>query len=146
MTKKILKEISIIILILIALFLILAILLYGYSPTSITIPNKVAYSTPENINTEINSSADSETTTPVIITYELDETKINNSKKAGSYDSGKQNPFAKPVTDSTEEDGSTNENTKEKNNTTTSGNNSTSEQGNSAKQNTTSYLPATSGK
>lgn len=147
-TKSIFKEIIILILVLIALALVLAILLYGYSPSGKIVPSKVAYTTPENISEEISSSAEAETTTPVTITYELDETHINNSKKSGSYDSGKQNPFAKPVaetTENTEDSGNTNENqnTNDNNNTNTTSSGNTAS---TAAKNETQYLPSTSGK
>ena len=140
--KSIIKEIFIFLLVLVAVALVLAILLYSYSPSGKIVPNKVAYETPEDIKGEI-SSTDIETTTPVVVSYELNETQISNSKKAGSYVSGKQNPFASPnkqTTESTEEgnnstnDNSNNQNTSDNSNNTSSGNNSSN-------TNETQYLP-----
>lgn len=139
-TKSIVKEIFILTLILIAISLVLAIILYNYSPSKKALPNKIEYATPENISQEISSMSDVEGTTPVTITYELDETNIKNSKKSGSYNSGRQNPFGdveKPE-----------ENTKDVNtstNSTTSTSNSSSKENssNSTTNNTTSYLPNT---
>lgn len=145
--KSIIKEIFILTLILIAIALILAIILYSYSPSKKALPNKVEYSTPDNVSQEIGSMDDIEGTTPVTITYELDETNIKNSKKSGSYNSGKQNPFAdveKPEENT--KDGES-ENTKDTNtstnSTSTSNSSSTEKSSNSTTNNTTSYLPQT---
>ena len=118
--KKILKEILILALVLIAITLIFSIILYSYSPTKRAVPNKVEYATPENVSQEISTMSDIDASTPVTITYELDETNINNSKKRGSYNSGRQNPFgdiAKPEQGNTEngESGNTNEENKNNN-------------------------------
>lgn len=141
--KNIFKEFFLLMLILTAITLVFLIILYGYSPTKKIVPNKISYQTPENINAEIQSVADTETSTPLTITYELDETQINNSKKAGSYNSGKQNPFAKPEVEegqNTEDSGNTNENNNNNKNATSENNNT------STKNNETRYLPSTSGK
>ena len=49
MTKSILKEIIIVLLLCLAIILVLGILLYEYVPMSKTIPNQVAYTTPEEV-------------------------------------------------------------------------------------------------
>lgn len=141
--KNIFKEFFILMLIVTAITLIFLIILYGYNPTTKIVPNKISYQTPENINSEIQSIADTQSSTPVTITYELDETQINNSKKDGSYNSGKQNPFAKPKVEEsqdTEDSENTNENNNNNKNTTSENNNT------STKNNETRYLPSTSGK
>lgn len=134
--KNFIKEMVIFVLIIIALILIVAIFMYSYSPTGKLIPNKVSYQTPENIKEEI-SSSDIEKTTPVTITYELDETQINNSKKSGSYNSGKQNPFVKEATEITEDGDKTKDNSP-----SGDGKNTTSSEKNSSEnKNETHYLP-----
>ncbi len=139
--KNIFKEFFILMIILATITLIFLIILYGYNPTKKIVPNKISYQTPENINSEIESIADTQNSTPVTITYELDETQINNSKKAGSYNSGKQNPFAKPeVEEGKNSEDSTNEDNNNNKNTTSENNNT------STKNNETRYLPSTSGK
>lgn len=143
-TKSVLKEVFILALALVAIALVLAIILYGYSPLRTTLPSKVEYATPENVSQEISSMSEAEGTTPVTITYELDETNINNSKKSGSYNSGRQNPFGdvkKPEENNTEDGES--ENTKDNKNNTTSTSNSSSTTSQSNSTNTTSYLPDT---
>ena len=146
--KSIIKEIFILTLILIAIALILAIILYNYSPSKKALPNKVEYSTPDNISQEIGSMDDIEGTTPVTITYELDETNIKNSKKSGSYNSGKQNPFAdveKPEENTKDGESGDTKDTNTSTNSTTSTSNSSSKENssNSTTNNTTSYLPQT---
>ena len=139
--KEIIKEIFILTLVCIAIACVLSVILYMYSPTSKFVPSKVSYSTPENVSQEISSTNEIETVTPVTITYELDETNIDNSKKNGSYDPGKRNPFEKVETENTE-DSQNQENTNDKNtNSTTSTSNSSNTSSNST--NTTSYLPET---
>ena len=51
MTKSILKEIIIVLLLCLAIILVLGILLYDYVPISKTVPNQVAYTTPEDVVT-----------------------------------------------------------------------------------------------
>lgn len=53
MIKTILKETIIILLICIAILLILGVVFYDYNPLNKILPNKVAYSTPEEIKKEI---------------------------------------------------------------------------------------------
>ncbi len=53
MFKSILKEISIILLLCIAIILILAILFYDYIPSNKVVTTKIAYTTPENVTEQI---------------------------------------------------------------------------------------------
>ena len=137
--RLILREIFILALALLAISLVIAILLYGYSPSKKALPNKVSYTTPENVSQEISSMSDAEATTPVTITYELDETNIKNSQKSGVYNSGRPNPFGD--VDKPEEN--TNETNTTTNGTSTSNSSSTGSSSNSTTNNTTSYLPQT---
>ena len=54
MIKSIIKEAFIMLLLCIAILLILGILFYDYIPTNKVIPEKEAYSTPNNVKEEIN--------------------------------------------------------------------------------------------
>lgn len=137
--KTIVKEIFILALVLVAIGLVLSIILYNYSPSKKALPNKVAYTTPENVSQEISSMSDAEATTPVTITYELDETNIKNSQKSGVYNSGRPNPFGD--VDKPEEN--TNETNTTTNGTSTSNSSSKENSSNSTTNNTTSYLPQT---
>ena len=53
MTKSILKELIIVLLLCLAIILVLGILLYEYVPITKTIPNQVAYTTPEDVKQEL---------------------------------------------------------------------------------------------
>ena len=145
--QTIVKEIFILALVLVAIGLVLSIILYNYSPSKKALPNKVAYTTPENVSQEISSMSDAEATTPVTITYELDETNIKNSQKSGVYNSGRPNPFGdveKPEENTKDgESENTNETNTTTNGTSTSNSSSTGSSSNSTTNNTTSYLPQT---
>ena len=51
--KNIIKELIIFLLLVLAIILILGVLLYEYVPTNKIIPEKVSYTTPENIKSEL---------------------------------------------------------------------------------------------
>ena len=93
MSKSSAKEIIIILLLCLAIILVLGILLYEYVPMSKTIPNQVAYTTPEDVKKEL-TSADSIDENQVIMTYEVDATDLNNYKRTQNYKPGKANPFS----------------------------------------------------
>ena len=80
-------------LICLAIILLLGIFLYQYSPMSKTLPNPVAYKTPEEISNEL-AESDTIDESQVIMTYEIDSTDLNNFKKVQTYKPGKANPFS----------------------------------------------------
>ena len=88
MTKSILKEIIIVLLLCLAIILILGILLYDYVPISKTVPNQVAYTTPEDAKQELLESGSLDTS-QVIMTYEVNSDDLNNYKKVKNYNPGK---------------------------------------------------------
>ena len=93
MTKNIVKEMIIFLLLALAIILILGVLLYKYVPANKIIPEKVSYTTPENVKTELQTDEnvdDSE----VVVTYQIDSTDLSNYKKIQEYVPGKKNPFA----------------------------------------------------
>ena len=55
MIKGFIKELIIALLLCLAIILVLGILLYNYNPSSKTLPDKVAYTTPEKIKEELNN-------------------------------------------------------------------------------------------
>lgn len=133
MAKTIIREIIITLLLCLAIILILGVLLYGYVPTNKVMPEKVSYTTPENIKEEL-SKNDDINESEVILTYEVDSTDLNNYQKIKDYKPGKTNPFSsyeKEVTNNTE-------NTSTSNTTGTAGNNTTnSTSGNTENQSNT---------
>lgn len=93
MTKTIIKELIIALLLCLAILLLLGILLYEYVPMTKTIPNPVAYVTPEKVKEEL-ANAGSVDENQIILTYEVDSTDLNNYKKIQDYKPGKANPFS----------------------------------------------------
>ena len=89
MTKNIVKEMIIFLLLALAIILILGVLLYKYVPANKIIPEKVSYTTPENVKTELQTDEnvdDSE----VVVTYQIDSTDLSNYKKIQEYVPGKK--------------------------------------------------------
>lgn len=138
MAKSIAKEIIIILLLCLAIILVLGILLYEYVPMSKTIPNQVAYTTPEDVKKEL-TSADSIDENQVIMTYEVDATDLNNYKRTQNYKPGKANPFSS--FDNTKATSGTNTVTNASSNggtATTTGTSNTTSTNNQTQQNNTS--------
>lgn len=126
MAKTIIKELIIVLLLCFAIILVLGILLYEYVPIAKTIPNQVAYSTPQDVKQELLTS-ESVDENKIIMTYEVDSTDLNNYKKIQDYKPGKANPFS-----SYEQSNTTNEQS-----TTSGTSNNTSSNTTSNTQNTT---------
>lgn len=93
MTKKLFKEIIISLLLCLAIILLLGILLYDYVPMTKTLPNPVSYTTPDAIKQEL-ASGDTVDESQIIMTYEVDNTDLNNYKTIQNYKPGKANPFS----------------------------------------------------
>lgn len=93
MAKSILKEIVIVLLLCLAIMLVLGILLYEYIPVNKTIPNEVAYTTPQNVKKELASSSDVDDS-QIIMTYEINSDDLNNYRRVQDYVPGKANPFS----------------------------------------------------
>lgn len=141
MTKNIIKEIIIMLLLCLAILLVLGILLYEYVPMTKTIPNPVSYATPENVKQELAKTTEVEED-QIIMTYEVDSTDLNNYKRTQDYKPGKANPFS-----SYEPEGSTagTDTTKGKSATTEEKDNNTTNSSQKTQENTTSQDTNTSG-
>ncbi len=111
--KNIIKEIIIFLLLVLAIILILGVLLYEYVPTNKMIPEKVSYTTPESVKSELQTD-ESVDNTEVVVTYQIDSTDLSNYKKINEYVPGKKNPFESIKQDNT----TTDENTTSSNETT----------------------------
>lgn len=121
MVKNILKEIIIILLLALAIILILGVMLYEYVPANKIIPEKVSYTTPENIKTELETDTNIDDT-EVVITYQIDSTDLNNYERIQEYVPGKKNPFS-ALAEKVEENNTTNSTVDANGNTVTSGTN-----------------------
>lgn len=94
MTKTIIREIIITLLMCIVILLILAIVFYDYNPLNKVIPNKIAYSTPNEIQAEISQG----NVTSVLddsfnIVYSIEDADLQKYKKSNRYVPGKEHPF-----------------------------------------------------
>ena len=125
MTKKVIKEIIIMLLLCLAIILVLGVLLYEYVPSNKIIPEEVSYTTPADVQEELNKSENLENE-QVILTYSIDATDLNNYERINSYVPGKTNPFSSYDTSSTSgsenQSGSSNGGTNNSNNSSGSGN------------------------
>ena len=108
MAKSIIKEIIIFLLLILAILLILGVILYEYVPSNKQLPETVSYSTPQNVKEKL-VTIEGVDEDQVILTYELNQTDLNNYQRINEYKPGKTNPFstyeAKPA--STSEEGTT---------------------------------------
>lgn len=93
MKKGILKEIIIILLLVLAIILVLGVLLYEYVPANKIVPEKVSYTTPEEIKAELEEDVN-ENLEELYIDYHIDATQLNNYQKIQEYVPGKKNPFS----------------------------------------------------
>ena len=93
MAKKIIKEITIMLLLCLAIILVLGVLLYEYVPSSKIIPEEVSYTTPESVKEELSKGENVEDE-QVILTYSIDATDLNNYERINTYVPGKTNPFS----------------------------------------------------
>ena len=87
MTKTIIKELIIVLLICLAIILILGVVLYGYAPISKTIPNQISYTTPPEVKEELVAGEVDES--QVIMTYEINSSDLNDYKRIKNYKPGK---------------------------------------------------------
>ena len=145
MTKTVLREMIIILLLCLAIILILGILLYDYVPIAKVIPEEVSYTTPEEIQKEISQE---DTVEPVIYTYEVQSEDLNNYKRIQEYQAGKANPFSDITAQAGEQTQNGNSSSGGTSNTTNSNNSSSSNSGNentstdnSNATNSNSYYP-----
>ena len=99
MNKKVFKEIVIAMLLCLIFILLLALILYNYVPANKTLPEKISYNNQEKIAEELKQSNETEED-EVILTYEIDNSDMNNYEKINSYNPGKSNPFASLQTQS----------------------------------------------
>ncbi len=94
MNKKVFKEVIIAMLLCLAIILVLGVVLYSYVPANKTLPDKVAYTTPENVEDELTTSSGADTD-EIVLTYEVDNSDMNNYENVNSYNPGKSNPFTR---------------------------------------------------
>lgn len=151
MIKTILKEGIIVILLCIAILLILSILFYDYNPIAKVIPNKIAYTAPEDIKGELEEEVEEEQIQIQNKVYMIEGSDLNIYKKSNTYNPSKENPFiSTPVDSSTtssdtvntniaNNSGNNNSSNNSNNNSSGTSNSKVNEQ-NSGKQNSSTGL------
>ncbi len=142
MTKNILKEIIIILLLTLAIILLIGVLLYDYVPMNKVIPEKVKYTASEEvkqISTELNEKKEE----IPITSYTVTSTDLNDYKKVKEYIPGRKNPFGtiEEQVENNKETSGQGETTNATTNTTT--NTTTNKKNNNTTNNkeTTNYWP-----
>lgn len=143
MSKNIIKEIIMILLLALAIILVLGVLLYEYVPANKIIPEKVSYTTPEEVKTELETDVN-ENDEELYVDYHIDSTQIRNYQKIQEYVPGRKNPFGSLESQET----STTTNEGEQNSSSTSNTGSTQNSGSTTNSGTsttgqgnTGYLP-----
>lgn len=99
MVKTVLKEVFIELLLVIAILVVVAILFYDYNPINKVIPNKIAYTTPENIKNELKEENIETEVSIENKVYTIEGSDLNIYKKSKTYNPSKENPFASTVED-----------------------------------------------
>ena len=110
--KSFLKELVITLLLCMVIALLLAVLLYDFNPTNKVVPNRVAYTIPENISAALEeekgkNSAELQLEDKV---YTIDGTDLNNYKKTNTYNPSKENHSSTSDYNNINTDGSINQN------------------------------------
>ena len=103
MIKTFFKEMIIVLLLCIAILVILSIIFYDYNPITKVVPNKIAYSTPEDVRKELEEESVENTVSIENKVYQIEGSDLNIYKSSKSYNPGKKDPF----TSTTSEGGST---------------------------------------
>lgn len=102
MTKIVIREIIIALLICLLILTVLGILLYNFSPNKKVIPEKVTYQANQEVKSEISTEVQDDSD-KIIKTYEITATDLDKFEKSKEYNPGKADPFA-PVSESYEGD------------------------------------------
>lgn len=125
MTKGILKEIIIILLLILAVILLLGVLLYDYVPLNKVIPETVKYVATEETKAalEEKNATDEDT---VVLSYEVTATDLKNYQRVNEYKPGRKNPFGAITSETVQQ------NPGNSGSSGNSGNNATTNTGNSS--------------
>lgn len=118
MTKSILKELIIVLMLLVAIILVLGVFLYDYIPTNKIVPKIEKYEVPNTIKEELQTEVNETENNQTQIVYEIDGTDLKNYEKSKDYEKGKVNPFSQDTTENNTVNTTTNTNTNTSNNTT----------------------------
>ena len=143
-TRKILKELIIILLLILAIVLVLGVILYEYVPTNKIIPQVESYTTPAEVEAEIDEDSDDEDS-PAIV-YKVEKSELTNYERIQEYVPGKKNPFSSGTKKTSSKSGNSTDNSSSGNsgnssNTNSTGGNSSTDEDDTNDVNNTGYLP-----
>lgn len=94
MTKTIIKEVIITLLMCVVILLILAVVFYDYNPLNKVIPNRISYATPNEVQEEIaEGNVASVLDDSYNVVYSIDNADLQKYKKSSRYVPGKEHPF-----------------------------------------------------
>ncbi len=133
MTKVIIREIIIALLVCLAIMLLLSVGLYNFIPSNKVIPEVEEYSPSQDIQAQLNAVVEDDSN-DIIKTYEITAQDLENYQKTNDYKPGKSNPFAAYIAPVTTEGASTGTDSGNTSNTTETGS-STSNSGGSLFEN-----------
>ena len=138
MTKDVLKEIGIVLLLLMAIVLILGIMLYDYIPNSVTVPAKVqAYELPSEAQEELNETLNTDSQN-IVKTYFVDSSTLSTYEYKDNYDKGKVDPFSSYKTGTTTSSNTTSTSTSQNGSSSNSSSSSNNSSNNNSNTNTQS--------
>lgn len=100
--KPNIKEISIFVLVIIAILLLFGVLLYDYIPINQVIPTISEYDAPNEVKEQLKEIA-TEDTSDIVLTYEVTESDLGVYENTKNYDKGKVNPFSSYSSEQTTE-------------------------------------------
>lgn len=100
MTKIVIREIIISLLVCLAVLLILSVVLYNYIPTNKVVPETIEYSPSKDIQTQLSSEVE-DNSEEILMTYEITAQDLDNYERTNEYNPGKANPFAPVSTNET---------------------------------------------
>ena len=126
MTKTIIREAIIALLVCLAVLLILSVALYNYIPTNKVVPETVEYSPTKEIQSQLNSAVE-DNSSEILMTYEITAQDLDNFERTNQYNPGKANPFAPEKQEENNSNGNSsngNSNSGNSNNSGSTGNNS----------------------
>ena len=142
MSKNVLREIIILLLLTLAIILLLGVLLYEYVPMNKVIPEAVTYTATDETRKAIEEQSAQDDGT-VVLSYEVTSTDLKNYKKVNDYKAGRKNPFSAVTTtetgNTTQTNTTGNTNTSNSGSTTNTNNTANAEKNNTS--NSTNYYP-----
>lgn len=136
MSKVIIREIIIAVLVSLVVVLLLSIALYNYIPTNKVIPEMVKYTPTDEIKQQSTSEVEKDTS-EILMTYEITAKDLENYEKTNQYNPGRTNPFTVVSENNAENEEEQNSESKSSTNTNAKINNLNSENDTTKKETST---------